>query len=446
MHVRFHRHLILLALTAAALLLAPPATSQERPQIRGGERGQPRERSPADDEPASAQPVPGVPESVEKLFQEIDEAALKEPFKREYKVFEGSTQKTPLLRADPKLLENKFAALIELNSTFRLNVDFRSPDRAQAQVEIQSLQRGFGAARSAIPKAESRILRDGDWLFGWHFGYRAESRSTRDSRSTRNRDPHSDYFKLLGEFCPRDRLPAQPMLDFLTGSDADRDVQWRVGGGDEGDRWELTVFAPTAKAAEERAAAILRLVDEGLCRSLQRDCLAEGRKALDAAHKVHDELVKLSQSSGELGAKLRKPSEISSEVLKELKSQKVMTDIELAGLTARVNACTAMLSKPKELSESAIETIGDMKVRAEIDRLGVKEKLDRINALVTEGNERELMQGKVLELYARSENLRREMDGHSRSAADYVRLLPFFAPLELKDNAIKVVPIEWTNN
>ena len=51
--------------------------------------------------------------------------------------------------------------------------------------------------------------------------------------------------------------------------------------------------------------------------------------------------------------KLSKPSEISADILSQLKAQKVMVAVELAGLNWRVKACDEMLKDPKRLEISA---------------------------------------------------------------------------------------------
>jgi hypothetical protein len=444
MHVRFHRHLILLTLTAAALLLAPRATAQERPQIRGGERGQPREAAPAD---AIGANIPAeserVPEGLEKLFQEIDEASLTEPFKREFQFKEGAAERIKLERPDPKLLSNKFVATIELLSASPNVADERAfggfesyPDYAQEH------------AVRELAKGEARLTRNGYSVFGLQnrlFGSR--SGGFPGSRGPRRQELDSEFYRLLVDFCPKDRLPSQAAIDFLSSTDCDRDVRWmRFADGTDRSSWTFVIFAPSAEAAKERAAGLLRLVDEGLCRPLQRDCLAEGRKALEIVRKAYDDMAKIDESVRSDQARIEKPSEITADILTQLKAQKVMTDVELVGLTARVNACVAMLGKPKELSPAAIESISDMKVRAEIERVGTKEKLDRLNALIAEGDERERTSNNI----TRSKTARSQLYGRTivpttQKAAGYARLVSFCAPRELKDNEITIAPIEWTN-
>jgi 16S rRNA C1402 N4-methylase RsmH len=152
---------------------------------------------------------------------------------------------------------------------------------------------------------------------------------------------------------------------------------WLLGRkGHHPDGWSYRIFAPTAEETEFRAAALLRLLDGGLSKPIKRHFVAEGTKALEAARKEFGEVAKQSAEIRTNEESLARPSEISADILSQLKAQKVMVAIELSGLNARVKACDDMLKDPKRLEVSTFQSISDMKVKAEIERVGIKEKLD----------------------------------------------------------------------
>ena len=160
-------------------------------------------------------------------------------------------------------------------------------------------------------------------------------------------------------------------------------------------------IASTAEEAEARAAAILRLYDCGAARPLQRYFLAEAQEYLTEARAACDQFAKLSDEIAAEEEKIAKPSEVSPDILSQLKAQRVMVAVELAGLNARVKACDSMLNEPKRLEVSTLQSISDMKVKAEIERIGTKEKLDQINSFIAEGDRREGIQKNLDQLGAK---------------------------------------------
>ncbi|HUE74525.1 MAG TPA: hypothetical protein VMP01_26900 [Pirellulaceae bacterium] len=339
-----------------------------------------------------------VPEELEKLVNEIDEETLAKPPERDFKVEKGAAEQVKLFRADPKLLENKFRARMVLSVG-----------------AIERMQSAFGKNSSeAFPTL-------------------------------------SGYFKFLSELCPKDQLPSQVAMDFLTSIECDRDVQWSYDAAlqDEGRRERyLSVYATTEELAEQRARAIVQLFD-GFCRALQRDSLTKAKKSLEAARKGYEEVARQTESIKAKEKLLDKPSEITTEILTQLRAQKVMIGVELAGLEARIKACNRMLlpTNVDLKSEKARESVSDMKVRAEVELVGTKEKLDRINALIAEGKSRTDLREEIDRLKAARQELQRDIvDRHQRGAEAYVGAVSlYYAPLEIKDNKITISPIEWTN-
>src|SRR5439155_14574231 len=127
----------------------------------------------------------------------------------------------------------------------------------------------------------------------------------------------------------------------------------------------------------------------------QQYFLAEGRKRIENARTRYVEVARQGDVLRAEQEKLAKPSEISADILSQLKAQKVMVAVELAGLNARVKACDEMLKDAKRLEVSALQSISDMKVKAEIERVGIKEKLDQINTFINEGDTRQATHGRI---------------------------------------------------
>jgi len=258
-------------------------------------------------------------------------------------------------------------------------------------------------------------------------------------------DPIGVQLKSLVEQCPAEHRPDQRMLDFLTSNDCDRDVRCSaMFRGISQINLSFQAFAPTAEEAERRARAIVRLYDAGFCRPVQQSLLGEGQKILEHIRSQDAELYLRAAAIRAEDEKLAKPSEISGEILGQLKAQKVMTAVELAGLNARVKACDAILADPKKLEISTLQSVSDMKVKAEIERVGIKEKLDQINIFITEGDARTATGLRRSVLSSKAGGLQNLIRIDEKNATRYAELVALYAPFQIPDNQITVGPIEWT--
>jgi hypothetical protein len=235
------------------------------------------------------------------------------------------------------------------------------------------------------------------------------------------------------------------MIDFLTSDACGRDVRYSITvRGIARFNLLFQVFAPTAEEADERARAIIRLYDFGFCRPLQQSLLGEGQKVLEQLRSQNAELSQLSATIRAEDEKQAKQSEISGDIFSQLKAQKVMVAVELAGLNARVKACDAMLTDPKKLEVSTLQSVSDMKVRAEIERVGMKEKLDQINLFIAEGEAQTAANFRRSELHSKIDGLRNGIRSSEQSATRYAELVSHYGPFQIPDNQIAVGPIEWT--
>jgi len=431
----------------AALAIAPDqlhAQARGRGGAVGGRGASPVTASRSTSAAQATTVQDRVSEDTEAKYQQMGEQQQQPIPKRDYKMETGELTKTKLFRADPKLLEKKFVAtfsLITRDETepgFRMR-GFQGSDIRETDLRLaMGTQRGTGFGNPA-PGYPADLLP----LIRWDNLHLFQLRSF----DNKERDPLSHHNKHLLEKCSAANKPPPPMVEFLTSMDCDRDVIRYSGNLDEPNKygWVFRVYAATPEEAEQRSAAILQLLDGGLSWPMREFHLTEGRKSLDAARPIFEEVAKQTAVIQAEEDKLAKPSEISPDILSQLKAQKVMVAVELAGLHARVKACDEMLKDPKRLEISTLQSISDMKVKAEIERVGIKEKLDQINAFIGEGDGRQATQDRIAELKkARSPILTRARAAEY-SANTCAALFELYAPLPLKDNQITISPVEWTN-
>jgi hypothetical protein len=450
------RRCFIAGLLFAALAIAP---NQLHAQARGGKtavggRGAPPATASRSASAAQATAVQDrVSVDLEAKYPQMAEVLQKPIPKRDYKVETGELTKTKLFRADPKLLEKKVVATFslvimgkekpELGGRFPYSGGIRQTDRLFASEQPTGPR--FGSDLPGHTEYWEYYPADLRRLIRWHDDSFLFSSSGSTPPSPRS-EPLSDQHKHLLDKCDASRRPSPPMIEFLTSADCDRDVARSRIPGDQGTiGWMYRVYAATPDEAEQRVAAILQLLDGGLSWPMREYLQGEGRKSLDAARSIFEEVAKQSAVIQAEEDKLAKPSEISPDILIQLKAQKVMVAVELAGLIARVKACDGMLKDPKKLEISTLQSISDMKVKAEIERVGIKEKLDQINAFIGEGDSRQSTQERIAELKKARNPILNRAHAAEGAAWIYVNLFDLYAPLPLKDNQITISPVEWTN-
>jgi hypothetical protein len=287
----------------------------------------------------------------------------------------------------PELRDSKFAATVHLESGRGMSFSSINQLPVHARTQLTEVLRG-------LPK--------------WNW-------------SGRNA---SEHFKNMVDQTPEKLLPEKSVIEFLTSASADREIQYQgqlTGSG--APMLHYTIFAPTAEEAERRARAIIQLCDAGYSRPIQRQLLEKGQAALAGARSKSADLPKIAAAIAAQDATLAKPSEITPDILSQLKAQKVMVAVELAGLNARVKACDAMLTEPRKLEISTLQSISDMKVKAEIERVGIKDKLEQINTFIQEGDQRAALQMQRQELAVKRDALQAEIRSQlivARALAEFV--------------------------
>jgi hypothetical protein len=352
-------------------------------------------------------------EAVEAKLREISTEDLKLPPKRDYKIELGERQKVKLFRADPKLLENKFYAKLVLVR----------PEHLQQHNWLTGDPRNSDSFPKEMGELLS-IVESGNYA--------------RNRASSPVGLSISNVFEVLAKHCPAEQLPEPALVAYLTSAECDRDIPGTSS------QQSFTIFAPTAKEAEARAAAIIRLYDCGVFRPLQQYFYAEGQTHLLKARAGCDSFDKLSEEVRAEEEKLARPSEVSADILSQLKAQKIMVAVELAGLNARVKACDGMLSDPKKLEVSTMQSISDMKVKAEIERIGTKEKLDQIISFIAEGDKREAINDSIVKLNGRRARIASEVSNAANLADTYAYLAALYSPRPIKTNTVLILPVEWT--
>jgi hypothetical protein len=150
------------------------------------------------------------------------------------------------------------------------------------------------------------------------------------------------------------------------------------------------LLAPTPQRAKELARGLLVLLDYAFYRpvhqiqlenlkSRQRE-LAEISKKSEAAQA---EIAKLESELEEQ----TEYSDIDAESLRSMITQQRMIGVDLAGVTARLEACAKLLDKPQK--SPSRDRLEELKVTAEIELVGLTAKKTAIDAIVKGARARE---------------------------------------------------------
>ncbi len=366
------------------------------------------------------QPKPadmGVINDIDVTVTDLTEEKLNNPPKREInveRVDEPLKQKLP--KADPKLFEQKYVAILKLET--RKN--------GQSYV-LNSALDGSSAPNQFIGEYP---------LIHPHTGYSNYSKLS-----------PSECLQQMVKFLPAGKPIAKEELDFLADPQTfEGMLSFKIIQGRQQDFanvWSFLVLGATPEEAERRAKAFLTLLDQGAFRPIQLALLRtreplcvqlrDQRKLAEAAPRLKDMVQK------ELTAFV----DFTPDMLPNLRVQQLQLDVELAGVKARIATCEKLLAQPA-LKTDRRNQIEDLKVAAEIEFSGFEARRTKSEEFV----------GKVktkINLLSKLSAAERQLTVAGRSTHNLevaIRNLDAtiraYTPLPLVDNKIVLKPLEWT--
>ncbi len=335
-----------------------------------------------------------------------------------------------LSRPDPKLLEQKYVAIV------RLSHPEPSPDvystNGTGYLELwKSPSPGFESDRySLLQKLGGKLL-----IAGLH-------RLNEDSI-------HSGFERLLKEI-PQDRLPADDKVAFFASKDVDHGFLNVIATNGtypsnlEVPYTEIQILAASPELAEERVNVLLQLLDQGGSRAIRigvfkhRATLVtqwqEARKQLDA---TEAQLVQLQE-------KMATYTDFTSDMLTGLRLQQLQLDVQLAGASARLATCDKLLKQDSPLAAASRTKVEDMKLATEIEVAGIeasRQKSAEVIGLVKTKNELIAQQEAAT---ANHVKLRKKFAHLIRTLKEFDVALEQNAPMPLVEGKVLIQPIKWT--
>ncbi len=307
---------------------------------------------------------------------------------------------------------------------------------AKALVSNTKLQQLRYVARVEVFVVYSREV-DGKWdLSLLHAFQRLYSRgpASLDSLAARLPDQHPLSKELLSELLSHGRLLG------LSGGLEPSPIR-----GDEirGAQAVFEVLAPSPQRAKELAQGVLVLFDYSFYRPMrqiqlenlqlhQRE-LAESSKRSDAAEAEVARLEDVLDKETEY-------SDIDVESLPSLTTQQRMIAVDLAGVTARLEACIALLDKTQK--SPSRDRLEELKVTAEIELVGLSAKKGAIDAIV-KGARARLQTRAALSKARATRRLANQGTNHTKSRLEEAeKILEESTPLKVVED-VPIRRIEW---
>jgi hypothetical protein len=198
------------------------------------------------------------------------------------------------------------------------------------------------------------------------------------------------------------------------------------------------ILAPTPERAKELSLALLATLDAVLTQPIQRELqqrkegyekqIAQNREMLSVAVKERDTLKE----------QLKTAESLDAQAIGDLRTQRRLLEVDLAGVRARVEACEALLNRGG-LTNSRKEQVENLKVAAEIELAGLAARQKTLDFIINQGDKGLALASKDKSVKSQESNIRR-FEGY---VADTQRRMDMYGPFRLVDDKVVIRPIKW---
>jgi hypothetical protein len=326
-----------------------------------------------------------------------------------------------LFRADPKLLEQRYVAII----SFRYPQQPNRNDLWQLLPEDVRELAFYGGQSILSPFA-----------------------------STPNfRGRGSTYFGQLVKIVSKENLPPEDAGNFFLENADLGYVQFQEQEGFGGRRrapappeagyFHFRIIAPTADRAKQLATALVTLLDHGFSRRAQISILSLREAATAWLSQEEAARDKVKKELDEYQKQLESPVEVTAKQLEDLKTQRNLLEVELAGVEARIKASARILDEGRPLDSSHILQVENIKITAEIELAGLVGRQKTLSAIIEKGEKRAALEFKWRKANETHSDHVNRVSEANRIIAHYDEALVLLRPFELQDNTIVIRPIQW---
>ena len=206
---------------------------------------------------------------------------------------------------------------------------------------------------------------------------------------------------------------------------------------------QLRVLASTPEIAEQRAVALLYLLDQGVSRPIEME-LFKRREIIAAEWRTNQQSLSAADTKfSELNKQLSTYADYTGDMLTGLRLQNLQLEVDLARAKARLATCEALL-KREPLPPSIRESMAHEKLKTEIDIAGIEAGQAKSQDLITQVKAKSALLSQIDTVTRERTSLRRDEEDR-RSLLVYLDAeIGMYAPLPLVDGKVIVQPVKWT--
>jgi hypothetical protein len=394
------------AVILACLVIAVGAAG-----VRGAE---PTTRAKPQAAPAAESPQPSQePDQTQATEQQAPDVAEPVIPKREW-VFEEKEEpyEIELFAADPEALQQRFVAIVRLDAYQALR-----SSRWRLSDPVQFVHSSLSGS-SGVPEG----------LLYW----------------------------LVKNAAP-DRLPSPDLVEALTAHtrlhvrDYRRDVRGvpdesRPGSIKPKGTISFIVLAPTSERAKELTRAVITLLDYGFSFPMQRECLLrkgpEQERLATSRASLREVEAEVAGYEKQLEA-FAEYEDVTQEALNGLITQQRLISVDLAGVRARIRACTNILADRDKLRPSQVDQVEQIKITAEIELVGLEARKAAIDLIVGKAAERRELSAKLTFARAKATSGENGVISIQKRIDEFESARRRYEPLPIEGEVIPVHPIKW---
>jgi len=257
----------------------------------------------------------------------------------------------------------------------------------------------------------------------------------------------AEYFAQVAAMIPKEKLPADTLLSSFTkgpGKVPFLEISDRKQPGKtEGYLLEFQILAPTEDEARELASTMLFLFDQGLIRPVQIQLHKSKRAAEEQLEEMRKEHQEAKDEYGQLHEKIRAPVLVNTDSLAELRTQRHLLAVDLAGAKARVLAAERFLETEKALGQDR-EHIENLKITAEIELAGLAARQEALDSLIRAGEQRIELQHRYSKAVSRSNQASRSVSKYEEWLSKAEEAIELLGPFRLHGGKVVIRPVKWS--
>ena len=261
-----------------------------------------------------------------------------------------------------------------------------------------------------------------------------------------NAPPLSQQFAGLVQATPEDRLPAEAEVKFFTSPDINHGYfEVKAVDGSTPRRGppnliEIRILAPTAELAEARAAAMLTLLDQGGARTMQQEVFALHQKAAAQWRQAREEAEAAEAKIPKIQEALQGYQDYAADMLPALRAQHLQIEVERAGVKAEIEAAQKLLAGADAATQQQIKNI---LLPAQIRLASFEAKQALTDQYLTKVREQGELTRQLSKARTESESGRRLERQTASELAQQKNRLGQYAPLKVIDNIVHIRPVKW---